>query len=46
MFKMAKLNVVRYVDNEKERRRLVQQGYTEVKETTAKKGGKNGAGKA
>lgn len=46
MFKMEKLNIVRYVDDEKERQRLIQQGYTEVKETPAKRGGKNGEGKA
>lgn len=46
MFKMAKLNVVRYVDNEKDRQRLIQQGYAEVKEASAKRGGKNGEGKA
>lgn len=48
MFKMEKLNIVRYVDDEKERQRLMQQGYKEVeiKETPVKRGGKNGEGKA
>ncbi len=44
MLKMEKLNVVRYVETEKEKQRLIEQGYSEVK-SAPKKGGKNGDAK-
>ncbi len=54
MFKMEKLNVVRYVETEHEKHRLEAQGYKEVKKPTVKKvkeapkeeGGNNGDDKS
>lgn len=43
MYKMERLNVIRYVATEKERDKLKAEGFKEV--TTPKRGGKNGAGK-
>ena len=34
MTKMEKLNVVRYAGNEKEKQKLIEQGFKEVPETT------------
>lgn len=43
MYKMERLNVIRYVATETERDKLKSEGFKEA--TTPKRGGKNGAGK-